>query len=97
MMLAFIKKSFAKKIRMRMVVSVSVRVKSRKERNSDSPVPIYGQTHFDTAVLNGVQLESHLGESSKFQLPSIFAPRGGHPQHFQLMSDKEFSDDVGIY
>lgn len=54
-------------------LSVSVRVKSRKERNSDSPVPIYGQTHFDTAVLNGVQLESNVGESSKFQLPSIFA------------------------
>jgi hypothetical protein len=37
-------------------LSVSVRVKSRKERNSDSPVPIYGQTHFDTAVLNGVSV-----------------------------------------
>jgi hypothetical protein len=47
-------------------LSVSVRVKSRKERNSDSPVPIYGQTHFDTAVLNGVQLESHLGADKEF-------------------------------
>lgn len=54
-------------------LSVSVRVKSRRDTHSDSPVPIFGQTHFDTSVLNGVQLESRIGESSKFQLPSIFA------------------------
>ncbi|XP_063406779.1 uncharacterized protein LOC134690698 isoform X1 [Mytilus trossulus] len=57
-------------------LSVSVRVKSRREGKQYSPVPIYGQTHFDTSVLNGVQLESHVGESAKFQLPSIFADEG---------------------
>lgn len=54
-------------------LSVSVRVKSRRDTQSVSPVPIFGQTHFDTSVLNGVQLESRVGDAAKFQLPNIFA------------------------
>ncbi|CAC5383181.1 unnamed protein product [Mytilus coruscus] len=69
-------------------LSVSVRVKSRREGNQFSPVPIYGQTHFDTSVLNGVQLESHVGESAKFQLPSIFADEGKTSGQASLRSSR---------
>ncbi|XP_052085567.1 uncharacterized protein LOC127723119 isoform X1 [Mytilus californianus] len=80
-------------------LSVSVRVKSRREGKQFSPVPIYGQTHFDTSVLNGVQLESHVGESAKFQLPSIFADEGKISGQASLRSSRNsrISDQKSHY